>query len=132
MCAQAVVNSPLFKCAVAGNDPNVGRLVAAVGSYLGRAAPERDLRATTSMRMGGEPIFAAGAFTLSPTLEDELHAHLLAASLVPPGAEADLEYPPHERCVEIEIDLGAGDAAATVVGSDLTQEYVSINADYRS
>ena len=77
-----------------------------------------------------QDIFSAGPFTLSPTLEDELHAHLLAASLGDKGEE--LEYPPHERCVEIEIDLGAGDAAATVVGSDLTQEYVSINADYRS
>ena len=37
---KAVVNSPLFKAAVAGNDPNVGRLVSTVGSYLGSAAPE--------------------------------------------------------------------------------------------
>ena len=129
---KAVVNSPLFKCAVAGNDPNVGRLVAAVGSYLGRTAPERNLRATMSMRLGGLPIFEAGAFILSPTLEDELYEHMKAASLVPAGAEGAPDYPPHERCVEIEIDLGAGDESCTVVGSDLTQEYVSINADYRS
>ena len=45
---------------------------------------------------------------------------------------SSLPYPPHERCVEIEIDLGAGAAACTVHGSDLTKEYVSINADYRS
>ena len=129
---KAVVNSPLFKCAVAGNDPNVGRLVAAVGSYLGRTAPERNLRATMSMRLGGLPIFDAGSFILSPTLEDDLYEHMKAASLVPAGAEGAPDYPPHERCVEIEIDLGAGDESCTVVGSDLTQEYVSINADYRS
>ena len=45
---------------------------------------------------------------------------------------SSLPYPPHERCVEIAIDLGVGDASAVVVGSDLTKEYVSINADYRS
>lgn len=43
-----------------------------------------------------------------------------------------LPYPPHSRLVPIEIDLGAGDASATVLGSDLTAEYVHINADYRS
>jgi glutamate N-acetyltransferase/amino-acid N-acetyltransferase len=34
--------------------------------------------------------------------------------------------------VEIEVDLGAGPASATVFGGDLTHEYVSENADYRS
>src|SRR5581483_11670900 len=34
---KAIVNAPLFKCAVAGNDPNVGRLVQAVGKYAGTA-----------------------------------------------------------------------------------------------
>jgi glutamate N-acetyltransferase/amino-acid N-acetyltransferase len=43
-----------------------------------------------------------------------------------------IDFPPHERCVEIEIDLGAGAASATVIGADLTHEYVSENADYRS
>lgn len=43
-----------------------------------------------------------------------------------------LPYPPHFRLVPIEIDLGAGEASATVMGSDLTAEYVHINADYRS
>jgi len=36
---KSVVNSPLFKCAVCGNDPNVGRLVCAIGKYVGPAAP---------------------------------------------------------------------------------------------
>jgi len=43
-----------------------------------------------------------------------------------------IDFPPHERCVEIEIDLNAGTASATVIGADLTHEYVSENADYRS
>ncbi len=41
-------------------------------------------------------------------------------------------FPPHERCVEVEIDLGQGGASACVLGADLTHEYVSENADYRS
>ena len=48
---------------VAGNDPNVGRLVSAVGSYLGRAAPELPLDACV-MQMGGRTIFEQGAFVI--------------------------------------------------------------------
>ncbi|CAB1119524.1 unnamed protein product [Ectocarpus sp. CCAP 1310/34] len=43
-----------------------------------------------------------------------------------------LLYPPHFRTVPIEIDLGAGGGSSTVLGSDLTAEYVHINGDYRS
>ena len=43
-----------------------------------------------------------------------------------------LPYPPHFRVVPIEIDIGAGEGSATVLGSDLTAEYVHINGDYRS
>lgn len=48
------------------------------------------------------------------------------------GEGKHLPYPPHFRVVPIEIDLGAGTGAATVLGSDLTAEYVHINGDYRS
>lgn len=66
---KAVVNSPLFKSAVAGNDPNVGRLVAAVGSYLGKVEPGLDL---SGMRvsMGGHEIFRNGKFAINPELEE--------------------------------------------------------------
>lgn len=43
-----------------------------------------------------------------------------------------ISYPPHERMVEINVDLGLGKSSMTVLGSDLTHEYVSVNADYRS
>ena len=46
--------------------------------------------------------------------------------------EAPIAFPPHERAVEIEIDLGLGGEEATVIGADLTHEYVATNADYRS
>lgn len=134
---KAIVNAPLFKCAVAGNDPNVGRLVQAIGKYVGAHAPDTDLsklRAT----IGGIEIFARGVFQLNPEKELALVAHLRQAELYASAEPVKgvftppIHFPPHERCVEIEVDLGTGSAAATVTGSDLTHEYVSENADYRS
>lgn len=127
---KAVVNSPLFKSAVAGNDPNVGRLVGAVGSYLGRAAPELPL-AKVSIDLGGRRIFEGGTFRIDGAAEDALYEHMRDGLLT--GADgSSLHYPPHERCVDIVIDLAQGDQSCVVHGSDLTQEYVKINADYRS
>ena len=48
------------------------------------------------------------------------------------GKEVYPDYPPHDRAVEIAIDLGLGEHSACVLGSDLTHEYVAINGDYRS
>lgn len=134
---KAVVNAPLFKCAVAGNDPNVGRLVQAVGKYLGVSQPGLDL-SKTRMRLGGIPIVENALFFLEPSKEAELVAHLKSAELYESKLAADgtfspaVDYPPHERAVEVEIDLGIGSASASVLGADLTHEYVSENADYRS
>lgn len=134
---KAVVNAPLFKCAVAGNDPNVGRLVQAIGKHVGAHAPGTDVSRLRAA-IGGIEIFAGGAFQLNPTKEAALVAHLKSAELYASAPPKDgvfaaaVDYPPHERCVEIQIDLGTGDAAATVLGADLTHEYVSENADYRS
>jgi glutamate N-acetyltransferase/amino-acid N-acetyltransferase len=134
---KAIVNAPLFKCAVAGNDPNVGRLVQAIGKYVGAHAPATDLsklRAT----MGGIEIFSGGVFQLNPQKEIALVEHLKGAELYASAAPKDgvfappIHFPPHERCVEIEVDLGSGTANAVVLGGDLTHEYVSENADYRS
>jgi glutamate N-acetyltransferase/amino-acid N-acetyltransferase len=134
---KAIVNAPLFKCAVAGNDPNVGRLVQAIGKYVGAAGIQADLsklRAT----IGGIEIFSGGVFQLNPQKEIALVEHLKGAELYASAAPKDgvfappIDFPPHERCVEIEVDLGTGSAAAIVIGGDLTHEYVSENADYRS
>ncbi len=134
---KAIVNAPLFKCAVAGNDPNVGRLVQAIGKYVGASAPDTDL---TKLRatMGGIEIFARGVFQLNPDKEVALVRHLRDAELYASAPAKDgvfappVDFPPHERCVEIEVDVGSGSATATVIGGDLTHEYVSENADYRS
>lgn len=134
---KAVVNAPLFKCAIAGNDPNVGRLIQAIGKSVGSQGPPVDL-SRLSASIGGIEIFARGAFQLNPVKETALVAHLLQAELYAsaPGKEGvftpPIDYPTHERAVEISVDLGLGGAAATVYGGDLTHEYVSENADYRS
>jgi glutamate N-acetyltransferase/amino-acid N-acetyltransferase len=88
--------------------------------------------------MGGVEIFADGVFQLDPTKESALVAHLKAAELYQSAPSADglfsapIDFPPHERSVELEIDIGNGAASASVIGGDLTHEYVSENADYRS
>jgi len=135
--AKAIVNAPLFKCAVAGNDPNVGRLVQAIGKHVGAHNLQVDL-SRLSARIGGIEIFSGGAFRLNPEKELALVAHMKAAEQYISKADADgsfvppIHHPPHERCVEIEVDLGTGSASSTVFGADLTHEYVSENADYRS
>jgi glutamate N-acetyltransferase/amino-acid N-acetyltransferase len=113
---KAVANSPLVQCAVNGNDPNVGRLLAAVGKQAG-----------------------ATGLALDPAVERALHAHLVSAELyasVPPpdgiSFRPPVDFPRHERAVEIEIDLGLGAAACEVLGGDRSHEYVTENADYRS
>jgi glutamate N-acetyltransferase/amino-acid N-acetyltransferase len=134
---KAIVNGPLFKCAVAGNDPNVGRLIQAIGKHVGAHAAGTDV-SKLSARMGGIEIFAHGVFQLDPTKEAALVAHLRGAELYQsvPAKDgvfaAPVDYPPHERAVELEIDIGNGAASAMVLGGDLTHEYVSENADYRS
>ncbi len=134
---KSVVNAPLFKCAIAGNDPNVGRLVQAIGKYVGVHAPSVDLQATR-ITLGGIPIVAGGEFFLDPAKEARLVEHLSEGELYKSQPNADgeyrppIDYPPHERRVHVHIDLGCGPAQAAVLGADLTHEYVTENADYRS
>jgi glutamate N-acetyltransferase/amino-acid N-acetyltransferase len=134
---RAIVNAPLFKCAIAGNDPNVGRLVQAIGRHLGHGSYASDL-SRLRLTLGGIEIFANGVFQLDPAKEEALQAHLKQAELyrsepTPEGSFLPpVDYPTHERCVEVGVELGAGSATATVLGGDLTHEYVTENADYRS
>ncbi|MBN2574581.1 MAG: bifunctional ornithine acetyltransferase/N-acetylglutamate synthase [Deltaproteobacteria bacterium] len=134
---KSVINSPLCKTATAGNDANVGRILAAIGKYLGVHAPDLDTSGTRIM-LGGKIVFEKGSFQLSPETEAEVAAHLKQAEVYASRAPQDgvfrppIDYPPHERCVELAIDLASGPASATVLGADLTHEYISENADYRS
>lgn len=135
---KSIVNSPLFQCAIAGNDPNVGRLIAAIGKHAGAEGIALD-PARTRLTMGGIEIFAGGAFRLDPVKEKALIAHMKAAELyasVPPADgltfRPPVSWPPHERSVEITVELGMGPGEALVLGADRTHEYISENADYRS
>ena len=135
---KSVVNSPLFQCAVAGNDPNVGRLVAAIGKWIGAQGLDLDL-SRTRLTVGGVTVFEDGAFRLDPAKEQALVAHFRDAELyvsVPPADgltfRPPISWPSHERSVAIGIELNIGSATANVLGADRTHEYISENADYRS
>ncbi len=104
--AKAIVNSPLVKTAVHGADPNWGRVAMAIGKAT--SADEVD-QAAVVIRFGTLEVYPA-------TIDD----HALAALA---------NYMRGDE-VLIHVSLGAGHAACTVWGCDLTDGYVRINADY--
>jgi glutamate N-acetyltransferase/amino-acid N-acetyltransferase len=125
--ARAVVNSPLVKTAVFGNDPNVGRIVSAIGDYLGNTGGRLDT-SRVLVRMGGEEIFSQGCFRLDADKEhrlcDYLRGRAFDTNRVP--------WPQHDRTVDIEIALDGASPGVEILGSDLSYDYVRENADYRS
>jgi glutamate N-acetyltransferase/amino-acid N-acetyltransferase len=124
---KAVVNSPLVKTAVFGNDPNVGRIVSALGDFADAARSTLDL-SKLRVSMGGVEIFTDGSFRLDSEKESRLNRYLQECALDP----AARGFPAHDRQVLLEIELGAGKARAEVLGADLSYQYVKENADYRS
>lgn len=104
----AIANSPLVKTAIAGEDPNWGRVVMAVGKS-GEAA-DRDRLA---IRFGD--ILVAEQGWVAPSYREA----------------AGADYMKRSELV-IGVDLGIGSGAATVWTCDLTHRYIEINADYRS
>ncbi len=107
-CALAIANSPLVKTAIAGEDPNWGRIVMAVGKS--GAAADRDRLA---IRFGDISVARDG--TVDPGYAEAAGA-------------AYMKQPE----LRIGVDLGLGNGRATVWTCDLTHRYVEINADYRS
>jgi glutamate N-acetyltransferase/amino-acid N-acetyltransferase len=103
--ARTITTSPLVKTAVAGCDPNWGRILVAAGRAGGRL-----IEARTSLRLQGQELLRLGVS--QPFVESEMRERLDAGE------------------VRIELDLALGDASATAWGCDLTTEYVHINADY--
>ena len=104
----AIANSPLIKTAIAGEDPNWGRVVMAVGKS-GAAADRYRL----SIRFGDIEVAKDG--WRSPDYSEEAAAaHMKGQNIT------------------IGVDLGLGDGKATVWTCDLTHGYIEINADYRS
>ena len=106
--AMAIANSPLVKTAIAGEDPNWGRVVMAIGKS--GAAAERDL---LTIRFG-DILVAENGWVAPDYDEDQAAAYMTAAEL------------------RIAVDLGLGAGNAVVWTCDLTHRYIEINADYRS
>ena len=125
--AKAIVNSPLVKTAIYGNDPNVGRIVSSLGDYAGNSGIAVD-RKRLSIRLGEWEVFSNGVFHLDRTKEVDLSSYLQDVAMNPRVKG----YPQHDRCVTIEVDFGLGQATSEVLGSDLSHEYVQENADYRT
>ncbi len=106
--ALAIANSPLVKTAVAGQDPNWGRIVAAIGKSGAEA--ERD-RLTIKF---GDILVAEKGWRNPNYKEDDGAAYMLNPELL------------------IHVDMGLGKGARSIWTCDLTNRYIEINADYRS
>jgi glutamate N-acetyltransferase/amino-acid N-acetyltransferase len=106
--ARSIANSPLGKTAIAGEDPNWGRIVMAVG----KSGAEADRDALT-IRFG-DVLVAENGWRADSYTEDAGATYMKNAELL------------------IDVDLGLGTGTATMWTCDLTHGYIQINADYRS
>ena len=108
LVGRVIATSPLVKTAVAGRDPNWGRILSAAGRAGIPFPAERAL-----VKVGNSVVFEGG------------RPH-------PANEAAAARYLADEAEVTLSIDLAAGKARADVWTCDFTAEYVSINADYRT
>ena len=106
--AMAIANSPLIKTAIAGEDPNWGRVVMAIGKSGAPADRDR-----LSIRFGDIEV-ARDGWRSPDYSEEDAAAHMKGQNVV------------------IGVDLGLGEGRCTVWTCDLTHGYIDINADYRS
>ena len=105
----SIANSPLVKAAIAGNDPNWGRIVMAIG----KANVDIKLN-KLSIKLGTIKIVEKGQLSNS-YIEDDAAV-----------------YMKEEKKIDIIIDLNIGKKSFTAYTMDLTKKYIEINADYRS
>lgn len=112
--ANTVATSPLVKTAFAGGDANWGRILAAAGR-------------------AGVPFNPALAqLWIGVGIQQADQLQLLRNGTPTDYEEADAAAVFAQPAFQVHLDLGAGSGAATMWTSDLTQEYVRINADYRT
>ncbi|MBF6630081.1 MAG: bifunctional glutamate N-acetyltransferase/amino-acid acetyltransferase ArgJ [Comamonas sp.] len=109
LAAYAIAHSPLVKTAFFASDPNLGRILAAVG-YAGID----DLDQTK-----------IGLFL------DDVHV-VVDGGRNPSYQEADGQRVMKQQEITVRVDLGRGSASQTVWTCDFSHDYVTINADYRS
>lgn len=109
--AKSVIKSTLFKCAVFGCDANWGRILCAIG-YTDAEFDISRVSVWLSSPAGRVQVCENGAGV--DFSEDEALAVL------------------QQDEVTVEVEMGAGDAAATAWGCDMTYDYVKINGDYRT
>ncbi|GAD23164.1 bifunctional glutamate N-acetyltransferase/amino-acid acetyltransferase ArgJ [Acidovorax sp. MR-S7] len=107
--AYAIAHSPLVKTAFFASDPNLGRILAAVG-YAGIEDLDQ---------------------TLIDLYLDDVHV-AVQGGRNPAYREEDGQRVMKQSEITVRVVLGRGDAADTVWTCDLSHEYVTINADYRS
>jgi glutamate N-acetyltransferase / amino-acid N-acetyltransferase len=105
IAARTVVSSPLIKTMITGRDPNLGRVMMA----LGRSGADIDV-GRLSVWIGRHCAFQGG----TPTT---LELGVISKEMAAPD-------------VQLRVDLGLGEFAATAWGCDFTEEYVRINAHY--
>jgi len=109
LAAYAIAHSPLVKTAFFASDPNLGRILAAVG-YAGIADLDQ-----TRIEM----------------FLDDVHV-VTQGGRNPAYREEDGQRVMKQAEITVRVHLGRGTASATVWTCDLSHDYVSINADYRS
>ncbi len=109
--AKSIATSNLTKCAVYGNDANVGRILCAMG-YSGVEFDPYKVDVTVSSDKGSVKLVENGMYA---KFDEEQATDIMKAAVVIATA-----------------DIKSGDGAATAWGCDLTYDYVKINADYRS
>ena len=106
----SVANSPLFKTAMAGGDPNWGRIIMGIGKSKENIIPSK-LR----IKIGNYSIVENGQVAEGYKLEEK--------NLI--------EYMKWDS-IAVEIDLHMGEGKYTVYTCDFTHDYININADYRN
>ena len=107
--AMKIANSPLVKTAAFGEDPNWGRIVVAAGNA---DVQEFDIE-KLSLKIGNHPVLVNGNL-------DKKYKE----------SQGKKEF--KKRKINLELSIGKSKNSFTVIGSDLTKEYISINSDYRS
>jgi glutamate N-acetyltransferase/amino-acid N-acetyltransferase len=103
--ARRIATSPLVKTAAFGRDPNWGRVLAAAGSAPWNGGFAHIVLDTLTVSFDGTEVFVRGE---------------------PTGVQPELGRP----AVAIDLDLGLGAGSASYLASDLTYDYVRLNAEY--